>query len=60
MYVKARYIVYLWCHTVARSRNYCCYDNKKMHFFCTVVSNAETLSVAMETQEWVLFELLCS
>jgi len=59
--VKVRYTAYLCRHAVTRSRKHCCYYNAIMCFFCiVVVSNTKTLSVAMETQEWVLFELLCS
>jgi len=59
--VKARYTAYLCRHAFARSRNRCCYCKATMCFFCIlVVGNTKTLSVAMETQEWVLFEPLCS
>ena len=58
--MQCTYNVYI----VARSRNYCCRGNAILCTFCIIVdfhvavNNIKPLSVAMETQEWILFALL--
>jgi hypothetical protein len=53
----------VYCNTVARSCNHCCYENATTLFLCIVdlhvaVNNMKLLTAAMEKQEWAPFALL--